>query len=97
MTGNALRDGLDGCHNDGGALRGAEIGEFAGGAERRQPVYPGLDQVVAELAEHIGLDPAVGCGRRDEIGKHAVQVLSHVCALRAHGASFSLALGGRRR
>jgi hypothetical protein len=57
------------------ALRGAEISEFAGRAERRQPVNPGLDQVVAEPAQHIGLDPAIGGGRRDEIGKDSVQIL----------------------
>jgi hypothetical protein len=33
-----------------------------------------LDKVVGEAAEHIGLDAAGRIDRRDEIGKHAMEV-----------------------
>ena len=50
-----------------------EIGELAGRAERRQPMHAGLDEVVAQLAEHVGLDAAGRINGRDEIGKDAVE------------------------
>src|SRR5206468_2098222 len=38
----------------------------------------GLDQIVAEPPEHVGLDLAGGVDGRNQIGKHAVEI-SHVC------------------
>ena len=42
----------------GRALRGIEIGEFAGRAERCQPVHTGGNEIVAELTQHFRADPA---------------------------------------
>ena len=71
---HALLRRLDGRLHDGGALLVVEIGKLAGRAERGEPMHAGLDQIVAELAEHIGLDAARRVDGRDEIGKDAVEV-----------------------
>ena len=47
---------FDGRPHHGFFLRAGKISELAGGAERREPMHAGLDQVVAQLAEHVGLD-----------------------------------------
>ncbi len=56
------------------ALHVVEIGELAGRAERRQPVHPRYDEIVAEPAEYFGTDLPVGVNRRDQIGKDAVEI-----------------------
>ena len=77
---HALLRGLDGRLHHGGALLAVEIGKLAGRAERGEPVHAGLDQVVAELAQHIGLDAARRVDGRDEIGEDAVEVgHCHAC------------------
>ena len=43
-------------------------------------MHAGLDQIVAEPAEHLGSDLARGVDRRNQIGKDAVEI-SHVCGL----------------
>jgi hypothetical protein len=70
--------GLDGGAHHGAALLAVEIGELAGRAERREAVHPGLDQVVAQFCQHVGLDAAGRIDRRDEIRKDAVEVGHHV-------------------
>jgi hypothetical protein len=57
-----------------GALVAVEIGELARRAERGQAVDAGFDQVVAEAAEHVGADAAVGIDGGNEVGKDAVEV-----------------------
>ncbi len=66
--------GFDGGLHHRQPLRPVQIGEFAGRAERRQPVHLRLDEVIAQPAEHIGADVAVGVDRRDQVGKDAVEV-----------------------
>ena len=75
---HAFLRGFDGRLHHRGALLAAEIGELAGRAERRQPVHAGLDQIVAEPAEHVGADLSRGVDRRDQIGKDAVEISHNV-------------------
>ena len=56
--GHAALRGLDRGLHHRRALRVVEIGELAGRAERRQPMHAGLDEIVAEPAQHLGADLA---------------------------------------
>jgi hypothetical protein len=66
--------GFNGRLHHHGALFAAQIGKLAGGTERRQPVNAGFDEIVAQPAEHVAADIAVGIDGRNQIGKHAMEI-----------------------
>ena len=61
------------CFDDAPTLRGFQIGELAGGAERREAVHPGCNQIVTQPAKRRGIYLPVGAPRRDQVGKDALQ------------------------
>ena len=72
--GHAPLRSLDRCAHDRRPLLAVQIGKLPGRAERRQAMHAGLDEVVAEPAEHARAHLAVGIDGRDEIGKDAVEI-----------------------
>ena len=70
---HALVRGFNGGLDHGVALFAREIGEFAGRAERRQPMHAGVDQIGRQFAQHIGFDPPLRIDGGDEIRINAVK------------------------
>ena len=67
--------------DDAALLRPAQIGELAGGPERREAVHPGCDEVLDQRRQHLVPDAAILADRRHQVGKDAVEVCgAHVCS-----------------